>query len=291
MIHRALLVTCLVWLSGNLLMARVPDGERIRITDPDRLQALGFPRDATNVFVRDKADRVVKAGEGVEASETWGPSDGYTVLMNYQFHAADASLYWLVNGASQGSYCLGNVDAECLGYGQIQVPDGASLDRLDLWANDTSVDSDLHYTLIASCEEAGGQTETVLDSGDMPESDGEYQFTSSLTGITVNNSECGYTLRFKFTDGGEPPRGSAIRLRKARLTWRRQVSPAPAAPTFGDVPTDHPFFQFVEALVQSGITAGCGGGDYCPNLPVTRGQMAVFLAKALGLSWPLPLSE
>jgi hypothetical protein len=70
-----------------------------------------------------------------------------------------------------------------------------------------------------------------------------------------------------------------------RATWHRQVSPPPPLATFNDVPTDHPFFQFVEALVASGITAGCGSGNYCPDAPLTRGQMAVFLAKALGLHW------
>jgi len=70
-----------------------------------------------------------------------------------------------------------------------------------------------------------------------------------------------------------------------RLKWKRQVSPSPATATFGDVPTTHLFFQYVEALAAAGITAGCGGGNYCPDAAVTRGQMAVFLAKALGLHW------
>src|SRR6185436_4955518 len=70
------------------------------------------------------------------------------------------------------------------------------------------------------------------------------------------------------------------------VRYRLQVSPAPATATFGDVPTDHPFFQFIEALAASGITGGCGNGNYCPNAPLTRGQMAVFLSKALGLQWP-----
>jgi hypothetical protein len=63
------------------------------------------------------------------------------------------------------------------------------------------------------------------------------------------------------------------------------VSPAPAQATFNDVPTDHPFFQFIEALSASGITAGCQASPplYCPDATLTRGQMAVFLAKALGL--------
>ena len=72
------------------------------------------------------------------------------------------------------------------------------------------------------------------------------------------------------------------------IWWHRQVSPAPATATFNDVPTNHPFFQFVEALVASGITAGCGGNSplYCPDAPLTRKQMAAFLSKALGLYWP-----
>ena len=55
----------------------------------------------------------------------------------------------------------------------------------------------------------------------------------------------------------------------------------PAVATFNDVPTSHPFFQYVEALAASGITGGCGNGNYCPNNTVTRQQMAVFLLKAL----------
>ena len=41
-----------------------------------------------------------------------------------------------------------------------------------------------------------------------------------------------------------------------------------------------------QALVSSGVTGGCGAGNYCPDAPLTRGQMATFLAKALGLAWP-----
>ena len=72
-------------------------------------------------------------------------------------------------------------------------------------------------------------------------------------------------------------RWSTTTSRSARLHWTA---------TFGDVPTSHPQFQFIEALVASGVTAGCGGGNYCPGNPLTRGQMAVFLSKLVGLSWP-----
>jgi hypothetical protein len=67
------------------------------------------------------------------------------------------------------------------------------------------------------------------------------------------------------------------------IGYKLQVSPAPAVATFPDVPTSDFGFQYVEALVASGITGGCGGGLYCPDSPVTRRQMAIFIAKALGL--------
>jgi len=76
------------------------------------------------------------------------------------------------------------------------------------------------------------------------------------------------------------------RLYRFVVRYRLQVSPPPPLPTFSDVPASHQFYQAIEALVASGITSGCGGGLYCPNAPVTRGQMAAFLAKALGLHYP-----
>ncbi len=49
---------------------------------------------------------------------------------------------------------------------------------------------------------------------------------------------------------------------------------------FLDVPPEDPFHDFVISVARAGITAGCGGGNYCRNDPVTRAQMAVFLLKS-----------
>ena len=49
---------------------------------------------------------------------------------------------------------------------------------------------------------------------------------------------------------------------------------------FLDVNSINPFHDFVESVFRAGITAGCGGGNYCGTAPVTRAQMAVFLLKA-----------
>jgi hypothetical protein len=52
---------------------------------------------------------------------------------------------------------------------------------------------------------------------------------------------------------------------------------------FNDVPCSSGFAPFINQLAVQGITAGCGGGDFCLNQPVTRGQMAVFLTVTFGL--------
>ncbi len=49
---------------------------------------------------------------------------------------------------------------------------------------------------------------------------------------------------------------------------------------FLDVPQSDGFHDYVEAIFRAGITAGCGGGNYCRNDSVRRDQMAVFLLKA-----------
>jgi hypothetical protein len=81
------------------------------------------------------------------------------------------------------------------------------------------------------------------------------------------------------------PETGLVRFRGVIVHWYRQISPAPAVATFLDVPLGAFGFKHVEALAASGITAGCDATHFCPNQPITRVQMAVFLAKALGLHW------
>ena len=55
-----------------------------------------------------------------------------------------------------------------------------------------------------------------------------------------------------------------------------------ASHAFNDVPTSSTYHTTTARLVGAGITGGCGGGNYCPNAAVTRGQMAAFLNRGLG---------
>jgi hypothetical protein len=83
------------------------------------------------------------------------------------------------------------------------------------------------------------------------------------------------------------PRSRAPRVRRSTIALILTVA-ALAFPLgvlanhqFSDVPTSASYHDEVESLVGAGITAGCGGTNYCPGNPVTRGQMAQFLARGL----------
>jgi len=51
-------------------------------------------------------------------------------------------------------------------------------------------------------------------------------------------------------------------------------------PYFTDVPASNIFFKFIQKMKDLNITSGCGGTDFCPDDPVTRGEMAVFIIVA-----------
>jgi hypothetical protein len=59
--------------------------------------------------------------------------------------------------------------------------------------------------------------------------------------------------------------------------------PPPCTGIFADVPCSSSFAVWIEQLFNEGVTGGCGGGNYCPANPNTRGQMAVFFVKTFEL--------
>jgi len=63
------------------------------------------------------------------------------------------------------------------------------------------------------------------------------------------------------------------------------------ASSFSDVPGIQWAWRYIESIYSAGITGGCGVGPvvYCPNLQVTRAQMAVFLLRGIhGKTYLLP---
>ncbi len=73
----------------------------------------------------------------------------------------------------------------------------------------------------------------------------------------------------------------AVFLLKTR--YGSSYTPPMCSGTFADVPCPSQFADWIEELAAEMITSGCGGGNYCPLNPNTRGQMAVFIVKTFSL--------
>ncbi|MFW6039869.1 MAG: S-layer homology domain-containing protein [Gemmatimonadota bacterium] len=66
-----------------------------------------------------------------------------------------------------------------------------------------------------------------------------------------------------------------------RLEHGGDYEPPDATGVFDDVPPDGLFAPYIEQLYRDGVVSGCSATMYCPDDPVTRGQMAAFLLRYL----------
>lgn len=161
----------------------------------------------------------------------------------------------------------------------LRVPTGAIIDYLELDACDNNVTVDMSLSIL-ECDPIHG---ACTSPASVTTTGAPGCVAVSLSGIGYQVDNASHAISLEAVDAAGD---GSLTIGGSVVGYRLQVSPAPLTSDFGDVPTSSPQFQFIEALFHSGITVGCGGGNYCPNNPVTRGQMAVYLAKALGLAFP-----
>ena len=161
-----------------------------------------------------------------------------------------------------------------------QLPAGSQLEKIELGACDNS-DTRSVSLGVAACITPGTTCNGLasLDTGttETPGCDFFSQVVSPP--VPIDSS---YPIALVVSTGPDVTTTFSV----VKLHYRMRVSPAPATATFADVPTSHLYFRTIEALAASGITAGCGNGNFCPDQAVTRGELAKFLANALGLHWP-----
>ena len=111
---------------------------------------------------------------------------------------------------------------------------------------------------------------------DVPASHWAYHFIESLfrRGIT---SGCDV--------GKFCPDGTVTRAEMATFIIKAigaRDYPGPATPSFLDVPTHHWAYNAIEEVKRRQIASGYGNGNFGPEDPVTREQMAKFLTNAFG---------
>lgn len=161
-----------------------------------------------------------------------------------------------------------------------RLPGGVLVNGIEYDTCDTNASGQTLTINVYDCDFVGNCNSSPLSTYTTTNGNGCVGSVAGFPSYTVDNYNKKLLVEavFSATDGSNSLAGVSF-------GYTYQVSPAPGAATFLDVPVSNPQFQFVEALVAAGVTAGCGSGNYCPNNPVTRGQMAVFLSKALGLNW------
>ena len=78
------------------------------------------------------------------------------------------------------------------------------------------------------------------------------------------------------------PTATVTREEMAAFLVRAFELPPSIGDSFSD--DDNSVFEAeIESLVESGLTSGCSQNWFCPSKPVTRGEMAAFLVRALAL--------
>ena len=222
------------------------------------------------------------AGRAPAAAQSSTPAYGVDSLSSYVLSAWDMEAQSSATGwaphIQDGLRYISAGGGSLLGV--VHVPQGARILSMEVEGCDESGTGNIEVRFYRS--QAGNYDIIGLFSTGLFGTPGCGRFAENLLSPeTVDNDSYVYIIFFE----NEPLDGST-RIGAVRFYYELQVSPAPATATFNDVPTSDPAFQFIEALASSGITVGCGTNIYCPDAPLTRRQMAVFLAKALGLHWP-----
>jgi hypothetical protein len=166
----------------------------------------------------------------------------------------------------------------------VQLPSGSKITQIGIYYDDTDAVNDVSATMYSLSGYNASATHASIGTVSSSGSGGKGYAASSALSYTVNNNVrygSGAQLLIILYAGS-----ASTKFRAVDVLWTRQISPPPATATFGDVPTNHQFFTTIEAFAKAGITGGCGNGNFCPNGPVTRQEIAKFFVRALGLYWP-----
>ena len=114
----------------------------------------------------------------------------------------------------------------------------------------------------------------VVDFNDEPLAGDFAGYVASLVGneitVGVGGGNYGFTQNIK-------RQAMAVFIMKAKHGIC--YTPPPCTGLFLDVPCSSNFAPWIEAMAAEQITGGCGSGNFCPQNPVRRDQMAVFLLK------------
>ncbi len=164
--------------------------------------------------------------------------------------------------------------------------------RLDVIDDDTIMDASnnkLGGLGLGNGDFTRGEYYTLTDSSvftDVPSTYWAWNFIERLHNAGITGGCSASPLMYC-------PEASVTRAQMAVFLLRgihgsAYTPPAATGTVFADVPSTYWAAAWIEQLYVEGITGGCSGGNYCPETPVTRDQMAVFLLRAKHSSAHVP---
>ena len=235
---------------------------------------------------------VLLLGMGARSvAQDLAPDDYGTASTNYFYVSAEEfqpfdpqNTSWVDAYTGGGRYVTGTSPG--IVSANVRLPSGALVTAMAVVYEDSDADDDLEVQFVRTWWGIGTRGSEII---------GPVFFSSGTPGITREylDIDPDHTISYftaplsvqayrlvAFLDTS-----SFVQLRGVIMYWNRQISPAPPTQTFPDVAPGYWAFQEIEALAASGITTGFPDGTYRPTEPVTRAQMATFLARALGLHW------
>lgn len=242
------------------------------------LLALPVPGLAQNVGGPSDPNAALVIPDG-PVTRTYGTTaKTFLALTPWDFRPLDSTVLYQVNNTAIGQ-TISRTGGASTFKAPLHLPAGALVTDVGFVFCDTNPFAGFTSFLITQPRMAPA-TATALVSSTASDPPGCKEMTRVLDPpIQISNSANSYQIEVNLGAAD-----TSIQLASARVGFRLQVSP-PGAQVFDDVPPGHPFFQFIGALASAGITGGCNTTPplYCPDDVLTRGQMAVFLSRALGL--------
>ena len=194
--------------------------------------------------------------QGADSVLFTNPNDGSGAINIYRYHADNPSLVKLYD-----SYTIPN----CM---QSSVIYESSANQ---W--------------LMSCRDEGAQNYYIRRAyrlhtfADVPQTHWAWSWIERLynTGITAGCADD----PFRYCSEGTVTRAQmAVFLLRGMHGSTYSPPEAGATTGFDDVPNDYWAGPWIKQLAAEGITTGCGNNNYCPESPVSRAEMAVFLLRS-----------
>jgi hypothetical protein len=205
-------------------VAQVPPAQRVPLTEPAALHALGYPPDAGNVHVLaalrapEDLGRTEAAIAGVAAGLVkWTTvagfamqpqSDGVDYLKGPSVLAVNGGVLSLTPGG--------------LFEGQLQMAQSAFVRFVDIFGLHNQPGQTLGISLVERCLPflgGGNPVETVLTVIDVANQGGNFRLTAPYVGQWTDGRECTFHVRARFGSGGAAAPGVNMQLAKVRVEW------------------------------------------------------------------------